>query len=60
MPVEDASSDGRARRGPTLHLDSTPRPRAARLEPAWELGRALEEIVDWFSAYAGGGEMRRS
>jgi CDP-glucose 4,6-dehydratase len=58
LPLEDASSADAPPEARTLHLDSTRARERLGWSPAWELDRALEEIVDWFSAYASGSDMR--
>jgi CDP-glucose 4,6-dehydratase len=58
LAVEDASSADAPAEARTLHLDSTRARERLGWNPPWELGRALEEIVDWFSAYADGSDMR--
>jgi CDP-glucose 4,6-dehydratase len=58
LAVEDASVAGAPPEARTLHLDSTRARERLGWNPPWDLERALEEIVDWFSAYASGSEMR--
>lgn len=58
LAVEDASDGDAPAEARTLHLDSARARERLGWNPAWGLDRALEEVVDWFSAYAAGDEMR--
>jgi CDP-glucose 4,6-dehydratase len=58
MEVDVAPEAGAPAEARTLHLDSTRARERLGWRPSWELGRALEEIVDWHAAHAAGGDMR--
>jgi CDP-glucose 4,6-dehydratase len=51
----DPAAPGEAR---TLHLDSAKARSLLGWEPAWDLGGALEAVVEWYSAWGGGGDLR--
>jgi CDP-glucose 4,6-dehydratase len=54
----DASDPNAPAEARTLHLDSTLARERLGWRPAWDLQRALEEIVDWHRAHAAGEDMR--
>jgi CDP-glucose 4,6-dehydratase len=58
MEIEIAPEPGAPAEARTLRLDSTRARERLGWSPPWELERALEEIVDWHAAHAGGADMR--
>jgi CDP-glucose 4,6-dehydratase len=58
MEIEIAPEAGAPPEARTLRLDSTRARELLGWNPPWELGRALEEIVDWHAAHAAGADMR--
>jgi CDP-glucose 4,6-dehydratase len=58
MEIEAAQEADAPPEARTLRLDSTRAREQLGWRPPWELGRALEEIVDWHAARAAGADMR--
>jgi CDP-glucose 4,6-dehydratase len=58
LSVENAREPDAPPEARTLRLDSTRARERLGWNPAWELERALEEIVDWHAAHAAGADMR--
>jgi CDP-glucose 4,6-dehydratase len=58
MAVEIARDPDAPAEARTLRLDSTRARERLGWRPAWQLDRALEEIVDWHAAHASGADMR--
>jgi CDP-glucose 4,6-dehydratase len=58
LKVEVSSDPDAPPEARTLRLDSTRARERLGWRPAWELDRALVEIVDWHAAHAAGADMR--
>ena len=58
MEIEIAREEGAPPEARTLRLDSTRARERLGWNPPWELGRALEEIVDWHWGHAEDADMR--
>jgi CDP-glucose 4,6-dehydratase len=58
MTVEIARDPGAPHEAAVLQLDSTRARERLGWRPAWQLERALEEIVDWHAAHEAGADMR--
>jgi CDP-glucose 4,6-dehydratase len=58
MAVEVARDPNAPHEAAVLQLDSTRARERLGWQPAWRLGRALEEIVDWHAAHQAGTDMR--
>ena len=58
LNVEVSSDPDAPPEARTLRLDSTRARERLGWRPAWELDRALVEIVDWHAAHAAGADMR--
>jgi CDP-glucose 4,6-dehydratase len=58
IEAEVARDPDAPREARTLRLDSTRAHERLGWRPAWDLDRALEEIVDWHAALAAGADMR--
>ena len=58
IELEDARDPDAPPEARTLHLDSTRAREALGWRPRWDLERALDEVVDWYRAYADEADMR--